>query len=138
MGLDIPPGSRMPSWMETPTFRLFFRNFTIQRLHLLRVLLRPRHRFVKGSNGSLLAPRSPKDVHIELVDKLSAIWSIPNAEIDGRQPIAVYGLDSVVCRHSEVGNSIDVCQSPGIFMMLCPVLASDDTAVPGTKIRHGG
>ena len=90
-GLDIAPGSQAPGWMLDAKFSQ----------------IRPSH-LDKGARStaktslsqSLKQASSIQEaealVYGGLVDKVSHILMIAKDEIDGRQPIAAYGLDSLV------------------------------------------
>jgi hypothetical protein len=89
-GLDIAPGSQAPSWMRETKFSD----------------IRPSLDTAAKTTGKISLQQSLKQassieeaealVYSGLVDKVSAILMIVKDEIDGRQPIAAYGLDSLV------------------------------------------
>lgn len=89
-GLDIAPGSHAPYWMRETKFSS----------------IRPSLETPAKSTGKILLRQSLKQassleeaeglVYSGLVDKVSAILMIDKDDIDGRQPIAAYGLDSLV------------------------------------------
>lgn len=90
-GLDIAPGSPAPSWMDDPKF----------------IPIRPKIDAAAAKATSMVSLRDSLKqagsveeaeslVYTGLVDKVSAILMIAKDEIDGRQPISAYGLDSLV------------------------------------------
>lgn len=89
-GLDLLPGSPPPSWMADPKF----------------VAIRPEpDATAKPTNlvslrESLRLATSVEEaeglVYTGLAEKVSAILMLDKDEIDGRQPISSYGLDSLV------------------------------------------
>lgn len=89
-GLDIPAGSPAPSWMDDPKF--------IPIRPEVDVVTKPAN--MVSLRESLKQATSPEEaeslVYTGLVDKVSAILMIARDDIDGRQPIAAYGLDSLV------------------------------------------
>ena len=90
-GLDIVPGSQAPSWMLDAKFsRIRPSELEIAAKATAKVSL---SRSLKSASSIDMAE---KLVYDGLVDKVSAILMIEKDEIDGRQPIAAYGLDSLV------------------------------------------
>jgi hypothetical protein len=89
-GLDLMPGAAAPSWMSDPKF----------------IPIRPLVDANARATASISLRESLKQaesleeaeslVYEGLVNKVSAILMIEKDDIDGRQPIAAYGLDSLV------------------------------------------
>ena len=90
-GLDILPGAEVPSWMADAKFASIRPKVDEAALNFAAKLsLRESLKQADTREGA------ESLVYTGLVDKVSAILMIPKEEIDGRQPIATYGLDSLV------------------------------------------
>ncbi|KAG0652505.1 Reducing polyketide synthase [Hyphodiscus hymeniophilus] len=90
-GLDITIGSQAPSWMLDAKFsRIRPSEVDTAAKATAKVLLSQSLR-----NASSIEAAEGL-VYAGLVEKVSAILMIAKDEIDGRQPIAAYGLDSLV------------------------------------------
>ncbi|KAK3315828.1 putative polyketide synthase [Apodospora peruviana] len=89
-GLDIPPGSPTPEWMLEPKFAPIRPQVDAAAKITTKLSLR---QSLKQADS---IEEAEALVYAGLVDKVSAILAIPKDDIDGRQPIAAYGLDSLV------------------------------------------
>jgi hypothetical protein len=89
-GLDIASGSQAPTWMLDTKFSRIRPTDLDTAAKSAKISLRQ----------SLKQASSARDaealVYSGLVDKVSTVLMIVKDEIDGRQPIAAYGLDSLV------------------------------------------
>jgi hypothetical protein len=89
-GLDISPGSQAPSWMRDAKFAPIRPQVDASAKSTAKVSLR------QALKQASSVEEAEGLVYAGLVDKVSAILMIERDEIDGRQPIAAYGLDSLV------------------------------------------
>ncbi|CAM1507705.1 Fc.00g045530.m01.CDS01 [Cosmosporella sp. VM-42] len=89
-GLDITPGSQAPSWMLDTKFASIRPKLDATAKSTTKVSLR------QSLKQAGTIEEAEALVYSGLVDKVSAILMIAKDEIDGRQPIAAYGLDSLV------------------------------------------
>jgi hypothetical protein len=90
-GLDIDPGSLTPAWMLDSKFsRIRPSDLDTAAKSTAKVSLS--QSFKQASSVG----EAEALVYGGLVDKVSTILMIVKDEIDGRQPIAAYGLDSLV------------------------------------------
>ncbi|KAI9737711.1 MAG: hypothetical protein M1818_005715 [Claussenomyces sp. TS43310] len=90
-GLDITPGSQAPAWMLDPKFsRIRPSELEAAAKSTAKVSLS------QSLKQASCIEEAEALVYGGLVDKVSAILMIAKDEIDGRQPISAYGLDSLV------------------------------------------
>lgn len=89
-GLDIAPGAPAPSWMDDPKFTPIRPQANAAAKTTTLVSLR------ESLKQATTSEEAEALVFSGLVDKVSAILMIVKEDIDGRQPIASYGLDSLV------------------------------------------
>jgi hypothetical protein len=90
-GLDIDPGSRTPAWMLDSKFsRIRPSDLDTAAKSTAKVSL---SQSLKQASS---VGEAEALVYGGLVDRVSTILMIVKDEIDGRQPIAAYGLDSLV------------------------------------------
>lgn len=89
-GLDIAPGTQGPSWMRESKFSSIRPSLETTTKGTGRISLRQSLRQASSLEEAETL------VYDGLVDKVSTILMIAKDEIDGRQPIAAYGLDSLV------------------------------------------
>ncbi|KAK6067118.1 polyketide synthase [Seiridium cupressi] len=89
-GLDILPGSQIPSWMLDAKFASIRPKLDANVKSTSKVSLR------QSLKQASTVEEAETLVYDGLVDKVSTILMIAKDEIDGRQPIATYGLDSLV------------------------------------------
>ena len=89
-GLDVTPGSQAPSWIHDSKFAPIRPKLDDSAKPATMVSLR------QSLKQATSVEEAEALVYTGLVDKVSAILMIPKDDIDGRQPIAAYGLDSLV------------------------------------------
>ncbi|KAI0132887.1 polyketide synthase [Xylariales sp. AK1849] len=89
-GLDIAPGSQVPSWMLDAKFDPIRPQLDATVKSTSKVSLR------QSLKQASTVEEAETLVYSGLVDKVSTILMTAKDEIDGRQPIATYGLDSLV------------------------------------------
>jgi hypothetical protein len=90
-GLDIAPGTRAPAWMlDTKFSRIRPSDLDAAAKSTSKVSLS------QSLKQASTVGEAEALVYGGLVDKVSTILMIVKDEIDGRQPIAAYGLDSLV------------------------------------------
>jgi hypothetical protein len=130
-GLDIAPGAQAPSWILDAKFAPIRPQIDASVKSTAKVSLRQ----------SLKQASSAEDaeslVYSGLVDKVSAVLMIDKDEIDGRQPIATYGLDSLVAveirnwvtRQTDANLQVLELLSSGSLLSLSQIIVKKSTLV---------
>ena len=91
-GLDVAPGSPAPSWMADAKFTPIRPQVDAATAKAASSKVSLRESLKQADS----VDEAQSLVYAGLVDKVSAILMINKDDIDGRQPIAAYGLDSLV------------------------------------------
>ena len=93
-GLDIAPGAPAPSWMSDAKFALI--RPQVDSATANKTLANSAVSLRESLKVAATLEEAEALVYAGLVDKVSAILAMAKEDIDGRQPISAYGLDSLV------------------------------------------
>lgn len=93
-GLDIAPGAPAPSWMADAKFALI--RPQVDSASVNKTLANSAVSLRESLKVAASLEEAETLVYAGLVDKVSAILAMAKDDIDGRQPISAYGLDSLV------------------------------------------